>query len=392
LIVFLPKNMVHPVTIRVRLVMILRICSLALALAFGWAIACHAQLVSSAFEEHDVPKLGPQAAEGLLIYLHGRGGWDIDKDRIPSVLIAMAKIAKWDVLRVIRVPFVDIASEDDNQREFIGREVDRAHGDGYRKIYVAGGSRGGWLALVSAALDSVDGVIAMAPSTTTDLAWQRDELARRLSLARTKRIAVFFFEGDPREEVLRSETTRQALQISRSAYMLVDRPPGLLGHSAGMLGRFTRRYRDCLLQFMRSDEVQPGEVPCPADRGYAVGDDIGFPPAEPRALGEPFSVYSGRWQGDNEHGAYAIFQPIEPRGDELVAHVALSPRPEQSHRQSWFHELMFRQARSGLDARLSWPKVLLRVNRKSETALELDLLNDEQSVVSSFLLRRQSER
>ena len=263
------------------------------------------------------------------------------------------------------------------------------------------------MALVAAALDNVDGVIGIAPTTTTDLLWQRNELARRLAMAKTNRIAVVFFDEDPREKVPRSETTRQALQQTRSAYMFVDRPPGLLGHSAGATGLFARRYRDCLLWLMRSEEVQPGEVQCDPDRGYAAGEDIGFPAEAPTVLGEPFRAYSGRWQADNENGAYAILQPTEARANELVARFGLSPepreikpppsldsrphKPSESPKPALLDELVFRrdQVRGDLVARLSGSGVPVRIRPISETELELRV---DRSVLSPFVLRRVSGR
>lgn len=364
--------------------MIVRVFALLLSLALIWAPTCHAQEV--------------------LIYLHGDGR--LRPDQLPLVFLEMAKVAQWSVL-----PVADDGS-DDKQRAFIGQQAARMRQDGFRKVYVAGASRGGWMALVAAALDNVDGVIGIAPGTTTDLLWQRDELARRLAMAKTKRIAVFFFDEDPREKVPRSETTRQALQETRSAYMVVDRPPGLLGHLAGVTGLFARRYRDCLLWLMRSEEVRPGEVQCDPDRGYAAGEDIGFPAEASKMLGEPFRAYSGRWQAENEEGAYAILQPTEARAtggaDELVARFGLSPqpreikptplpwgsrppKPSESPRPALFDELVFRrdQARGDLVARLPTSGIPVRIRPISETELELRV---DRSLLSPFVLRRRPKR
>lgn len=264
------------------------------------------------------------------------------------------------------------------------------------------------MALVAAALDNVDGVIGIAPTMTVDLLRQRNELARRLAMAKTNRIAVVFFDQDPGEKMPRSGTTRQALQETRSAYMVVDRPPDLLGHTAGMTGLFARRYRDCLLWLMRSEEVLPGEVQCDPDRGYAAGEDIGFPAEAPRVLDEPFRAYSGRWQAENEEGAYAILQPTEARADDLVARFGLSPqprevkptplplegrppKPSESPRPALFDELVFRrdQARGDLVARLPTSGIPVRIRPISETELELRV---DRSLLSPFVLRRRPKR
>jgi pimeloyl-ACP methyl ester carboxylesterase len=358
--------------------MILRAVALFLSLALIWAPTCHGQEV--------------------LIYLHGDDRLRLDQ--LPLVFLEMAKVAQWNIL-----PITDHGG-DDEQRAFIGQQAARMRREGFRKVYVAGASRGGWMALVAAALDNVDGVIGIAPTTTVDLLWQRNELARRLAMAKTKRIAVVFFDEDPSEKMPRSETTRQALQQTGSAYMFVDRPPDLLGHWAGATGLFARRYRDCLLRLMRSEEVQPGEVQCATTWGYAAGEDIGFPAEAPTVLGEPFRAYSGRWQAENENGAYAILQPTEARADELVAHFGLSPepreikpplsldgrpKPSESPKPALFDALVFRrdQARGDLVARLSGFEVPVRIRLISDTELELRV---DRSLLSPFVLRRQPGR
>jgi pimeloyl-ACP methyl ester carboxylesterase len=327
----------------------------------------------------------------MMIYLHGRGGGHIDNGTMVPVLVEMAQIAKWDILRIIRVPYVDVASEDDHQLEFIGRQVAQARHEGYRKVFVAGASRGGWLAVVAAALDSVDGVIGLAPGTTSNYAWARDELARRLSMARTKRIAVFFFEGDFLEEVPRSETTRQALESTQSAYMFVDKPPDLIGHSGPVYGRFTRRYRDCLLQFMRTNDVRPGVVQCRTDRGYAVGEEIGFSIPSVRSSDEALAPYGGRWQGDDRHGTYAIFQAVEARPGEILARLGLSP---PSHRRAWSPrsgEVVFQRdsESGGLLFRSPGSSPALLIEKKSEVELELQMTDATGKFVTTLTLRRQ---
>jgi pimeloyl-ACP methyl ester carboxylesterase len=220
---------------------------------------------------------GPQSADGLLVYLHGRTPGNLDTLPIPGVFVQMARTARWDILRVNRLPHIDAHWEDDGLLKFLSAEIERARRDGYGRVIIAGHSRGGWLALSAASLSSVDGVIGLAPGTLdftaeslkeSSLMWQRDELARRLLAAEAKRIAVFFFDGDPFDQIAegRAAATRRALQATASSFLIVERPPALKGHMAAWERNFSRDYADCLLRFMRA-AVSVGENQCGVPRG-----------------------------------------------------------------------------------------------------------------------------
>ena len=356
------------------------------------------QFVWSEWETSAVERGGPKVSDGLLIYLHGRGLPDAHKLPVLGVVVEIAKVANWDILKINRIPYVDERSEDDNLLSFIALEIARARKDGYRRIVIAGGSRGGWLALLSATLDGVDGVIGLAPGTMgleqASLEWQRDELARRLSNAKARRVAMFLFEGDPLENVPRGEVIRQVLQGTQSAFMIVDRPPDLDGHSAGGSGRFTRRYRDCLLRFMRADDVRPGEVQCATDRGYAAGSDIGLPAVDPSVkvsstANEAFAPYVGRWQGDDIFGAYLIVETTEVQADQIVFIVGQSPEPANRRFKPWFGKLTFRFDETGKRLHCDpWPSQHASLWLRSPTELEIEVSSAPGKPSRKIMLRR----
>jgi len=70
---------------------------------------------------------------------------------------------------------------------------------------------------------------------------------------------------------------KRALKAAGATFMITDRPPDMQGPWAAEGGRFVRRYRDCLLQFIQRADLPVGEVECSTSSGYAVGADIDFP-------------------------------------------------------------------------------------------------------------------
>lgn len=313
---------------------------------------CHAQaptFIWSEWETSAVQKHGPQQANGLLIYFHARS-----PDAPVAVLFTeMAKVARWDIQRINRFPAADEESLDDRILEVLAGHVARARQDGYKRIIVGGVSRGGWLALLSATVAGVDAAIGLAPGTTTlersELERTRDVLVQKLAGAKAKRIAAFFFAGDPREEVeeRRAVAIRRSLQGTQSAYMVVDRPADLYGHAAAGQGRLVRRYRDCLLQFVQNDDGPPGEVQCSGSAGYAVGTEIGFPVSVrplklPSDASPALASIWGRWEGDDQYGTYIILESDFARRMEIHFNVGYSPYAGAQGAKPWTSSIYFK--------------------------------------------------
>jgi pimeloyl-ACP methyl ester carboxylesterase len=264
--------------------------------------------IGSKWESVAVDRRGPEAANGLLVYFHGRDGRDeVAQLPLSGLLIQMARAAKWDILRINRAAAADNESDDDHILEFVSDRIARERANGYRQVIVAGGSRGGWLALLAATLQGVDAAIALAPVTVSynvmDLQRTRDVLAQKLATAKVGRIAAFFFDGDPAEDVSerRAVVLRRALQANGATFMVVDRPPGFYGHSAAVREEFVERYRDCLLQFVRNVDQPAGEVECSRADSAARGGPAGRSLSAPRALLGTLAR-SGRYRRLRDHG------------------------------------------------------------------------------------------
>jgi hypothetical protein len=282
--------------------------------AGGSSRAQNFSLVWSEWETSEVQKQGPERAEGILLYFN-RSSDDATKEPIPGVFVEMAKVANWDVLRINRHSFVDGEVSDGDILQVVADRVAQARQQGYRKVVLGGAARGGWLALSAAGLPGVDVAIGLAPGRAYGpavLTLARDMLADRLAHVGATRIAVFFFEGDPIEGLAerRSIAIRRGLEQSGASFMIVDHPPGLIGQTAAWTGRLARRYRDCLLRLVGEIGVPSGEVRCSTSLGYAVGSDIELPasvgPPKLANANPALLPYLGRWEGDDEWGAYLI--------------------------------------------------------------------------------------
>lgn len=253
----------------------------------------------------------------------------------------MARVAQWDILRINRRVPADHEGNDAAILDFVLDRIHHVRREGYGNVIVGGISRGGWLALLAAALPGVNTVIALAPGTTgLDSAEQEQTgniLGYRLAATRAKRIAALFFEGDPRSGMARHAATavRSALERVGSSFMVVDQPPDLHGRSAASGGRFARRYCDCLLQFAHSSDDRAGEFQCSSSEGYASGSEIGFPPSDPALTELPanadpaYGPFWGRWEGDDENGTYLILETVGIRFEGIVLRIGLSSGPER---------------------------------------------------------------
>lgn len=66
--------------------------------------------------------VGPEEAHGVFLYLHAEG---LEDQPLPLIFAEMAKVAKWDVLRINRRSSVDIEANDAALLEFVSGQVDR---------------------------------------------------------------------------------------------------------------------------------------------------------------------------------------------------------------------------------------------------------------------------
>lgn len=203
---------------------------------------------------------GPAAADGALVFAHGRGANADDyRGLAPQPWVRQFAAAGYDVLLFDRHPNVD---ETDRAAGWLRDGLARLRARGYRRIVVAGQSRGGWNALQM--LDTpglVDGVVAVAAAAhgrggSMNLNAQTDQLRTLVGRAHAPaaRVAFVQFAGDPfvLDPDGRARLMRDRLAPRVGALLLIDRPQGFSGHGAGQEWHFADRFGACLVAFATS--------------------------------------------------------------------------------------------------------------------------------------------
>jgi len=210
---------------------------------------------------------GPQASKGVIVWSHGKGS--DDGRRYPAhPYIRLLNNSGWDVYAFGRHP------NDDSLSVGLGgirRGMAAIQAAGYRKIVLAGQSRGGWQSL-SALAGPIHpfAVIASAPGAhgstgSVNLMAQLGQFRDLLEAANNSsvRVAMFLFDKDDFDEDVNKRTawTRDILGGKGNPGMLVSKPEGITGHGGGNSRAFTERYGACLMRFLEDDRL-PAPFTC----------------------------------------------------------------------------------------------------------------------------------
>jgi hypothetical protein len=200
---------------------------------------------------------GPERARGVLVWAHGRSAGGADgRGSQPQSWTRHFNNAGFDVWRFDRHP-----NTDDTNRAagWLRADLAELRRRGYRRIVMAGQSRGGWNSLqILDGAGLADVVIAIAPAAHGETGSaahlrQLDDLrgiVAAASGAAQARVAVANFRDDPfdAEPEARGVLFRE-LGARAAASLFLDRPEGLTGHGAGASTGFNDRFGACLLRF-----------------------------------------------------------------------------------------------------------------------------------------------
>jgi hypothetical protein len=360
--------------------------------------ACRAQdpvSVWSVWETSAVERRGPASAAGLLLYFHGYAGLlDITQFPMSQLFAEMATVAGWDVLRINRLPTADLEPDDDNILRFVADRITMARQVGYKQIIVAGerAGPGGWRswqrrcrrrcgdrngAWNTKLFDGRPRAIARPAGAKAD----RCQSPAHCSILFRRRF------GRGRAE-RRAVAIRRALQGTRSAFLVVDRPVDFYGHSAAGRAGFIRRYLGCLREFAES--ANP-----PAGNFNALFPHLP-PPRGSRPMPIRHCTLLGALAGRRRDRR--LFDPAGRRhpGGQIVFQVVHSDRPAGGFEET-MGERAFEldAARRRIFCRIGKKLDLLFATPRSATELDVELIKSDATGTilgrSRAVLRKQGE-
>lgn len=198
--------------------------------------------------------VAPATARGALVWLHG--SYDAATDPRPADPDWLAPLLArgYDLWHFDRPTRPDPLAEG-GARLLHGLAALR-HG-GYRRIVVAGFSRGAFIALPALARpDLADAVAAISPAAHGRREDRKPAalaaFAEPLRAAQAIRFAFVMLRDDPWDPGpdARAAMARQSAPGRAGLLLLLDRPAGIEGHMGSFDPAFTRRFAACLAAFL----------------------------------------------------------------------------------------------------------------------------------------------
>lgn len=286
----------------------------------------------------DLPLAGPAVAPGVVVYNHGNDDFKEESQAPVQPLIRLLAQDRWDMVKFSRRRAAD---EVHAAEDALVAEVASLRARGYRRIILAGPSRGGWLALMAATRVPVFAVIATSPGGygTRSGGAQRSfaELRARLPAIRAERVVVVDLGGDPRVEAVGGRGAMFRTVLGAVPALVIDHPPGFTGHTAAVTGRFARVYGDCIRRFLAQ-----GIAACDTASGPAAGEDLPLPDDARKV---PAKGLLGRWVGIFPNGDARVLVVTELDADHASAIWSWAAGPiARPQRKPGFERMTCRRA------------------------------------------------
>jgi dienelactone hydrolase len=286
--------------------------------------------------------IGPKAAQGVIVWSHGRSVNSEDSLSPTPSYIAVLHRAGWDTLRFNRMRESDTLPE--SARELVAR-VGQLKQQGYRRIVLAGQSYGAFLSLMAAdASEDVHAVIATAPAAYGSFSdfyqsWEANatQLYPLLATIRHARVMLFYFHGDDFDPGGRGEHSKAILAAHNVDNLVVDQPPELTGHWAASSGLFVRRFGACIREFIEAESS--ATVSCNSSWGESPSQQIAFPahfhsvPASGQS--DHAGAFAGKWYGFYGNGREVMFAVERIVGNEVTAIYSVGPGIKPDEKSEW---------------------------------------------------------
>lgn len=317
-------------------------CFLMPALALGQTMVEGRHFDFSPAEYHAAAPApqGPEKAQGLVIWNHGRGMTAADH-KAPPLALHFAHRG-WDVYSLYRG-----WGNDDRLRalQIVGAGIEKAQQMGYKRIVLMGQSAGAYAAIEAVRYGyEVEAVVALAPAAHGNGSyWQDNDFAMRpiweKFAGKKTKVAVAYFSGDDYYEAHAPNVRGPWLQAKLGGFgvphYIINQPnvAGLKGHVAGHSWNFARRYGPCIFAFVESGEAPPCEEGDP--RVLATFQIV---PPELDSAGSA-SPLAGLWYG-TWGGGRLIAIPIDGvQGNQVSARymtgLGANPNAERAESLDW---------------------------------------------------------
>lgn len=201
--------------------------------------------------------LGATAANGAIIWSHGRSLTEEDSKSPTPSYIETFRTLGWDAFRFNRQRDHDSLRAGSRSLAWFAAVLKAR---GYRTVALAGQSYGAFMSLMAADVSAdIDAVVAVAPAAfgpvqdnPTRGALNASRLYPILDRIHRARVMLFFFKDDIYDPGGRGTRSEQILSARPRMHLVVDRPIGLETHWAGGTGRFAARFGPCIVAFASS--------------------------------------------------------------------------------------------------------------------------------------------
>lgn len=281
----------------------------------------------------DAPLAGPAKAKGAVIWNHGLSRLSESKSITPFYADALRE-AGWDVFKLTRKWASDRLYDSTEALLAEGRKL---RAQGYKNVVSAGQSFGGWISYNAAGKANVpfDAIVATAPAAhgtwATNENWRKnaDNLYAMAGDVRAPmKVLTFFFNKDDYDPGGRGAEVRRRLTAGGVPNIIVDYPPGLIGHSIGGSKAFANLYGACIAAFIEPGPLRAG-FSC-ADHPLAKAD---FPlPKDLKMVPPPANAppvlarMVGRWHGWYDSGRPVMLIVHEVDQDRVMAIYSTQPQ------------------------------------------------------------------
>ncbi len=219
-------------------------------------------------------KLAPPHGRTVLYYIHGFEGRAAGHSQLLEYFLERVRGEQgWDVIdadypldvgadgQVMRYEAANYGSA-----AFVARRIKELKAQGYDRIIVGGQSWGGWTSLVLSTEPNLplSGTLLIVPAccgwVNTGDAGDPDLQANTLRFnqlidhVRYPTVGVFF-QGDRGETGERGDVADRVLTAHHVPDLIIDHPPGLVGHGAGWFPAFDYEFGDCIAAFLTTPKA-----------------------------------------------------------------------------------------------------------------------------------------